>query len=183
MQQYYHYLGYGSHVPVLLTCLHLTKGPVLEMGAGFYSTALLSLYSGSRYCRTIESNFLWLEKVRSFFPVYSEPQLEHGHDMQWVESYNTAIIDDRLWEIALIDQEEAYRKESIRRLRRQSRLIILHDTENPTFENSLKDYRYYYDFKELYPYTSVASETDNLDWLKESLQWCANRSDLHGNIK
>jgi len=174
MQQYYRYLGYGSHVPVLLTCLHLTKGPVLELGAGFYSTALLSLYSESRYCRTIESNFSWLEKVRCFFPVYGEPSLERGHDMLWVESYQTAEIDDRFWEIALVDQEEIYRVESLARLRRQSRFIILHDTENPVFDEALKNFQYRYDFKELYPHTSVVSETDNLDWLKESLKWCEN---------
>jgi len=65
----------------------------------------------------------------------------------------------------------------VHQLRRQSRLVILHDTENPVFDDSLKDYRYRYDFKKLYPHTSVVSETDNLEWLKDCLKWCENRSD------
>jgi len=162
-------LAYGSHVLVLLPCLHWTQGPVLETGAGYYSTSLLSLYSQTRYCRTLESDRHWLEKVKSFFPS-SEVSENRGHEFRHVENYRDAVIDDRDWDIVFIDQgDHADRVETALRMKDKCRLVILHDTELGNLDSALDGYRYRYDLRTVFPHTSIASQVDDLGWLKDLL--------------
>ena len=163
-------LAYGSHVLALLPCLHWTQGPVLEVGAGYYSTSLLSLYSQSRYCRTLESDRHWLEKVRNFFPG-TDISENKGHEFLHVENYRDAIMDDRDWDIVFIDQgDHADRVETALRMKGKSRLVILHDTERVNLDSALNGYRYRYDLRTVFPHTSIASQVDDLGWLKDLLK-------------
>ena len=169
MMSKHHNLPYGSHVLVLLPCLQLTDGPVLELGGGVYSTSLLSLYSQSRFCRTIETNMFWYEKIRSFFPPSSEITGLRGHEILYAEDYETALTSDHRWEIILIDQEASCRTESIKRLKDCCRIMIIHDTERPSLEEAMQDFRYRLDVRTVLPNTSIVSNTDDLHWLKEQL--------------
>ena len=162
-------LPYGSHVLVLLPCLQLTDGPVLELGGGIYSTSLLSLYSQSRFCRTIETNMFWYEKIRSFFPLSPDITDRRGHEILHAKDYENALISDRCWEIALVDQEASCRVKSIKRLKDCCRIMIIHDTERPSLDEVMQDFRYKLDVRKVLPNTSIVSDTDDLHWLKEQL--------------
>ena len=170
MKSTHQHLAYGSHVLALLPCLHWTQGAVLELGAGYYSTSLLSLYSQSRYCRTMESDRHWLEKVKTFFPASCELSENRGHEFQYVENYRDAVMEDRNWDIVFIDQgDHASRVETASRMKDKSRLVILHDTEHADLDAALNGYRYRHDLRSIYPHTSIASQTDDLGWLKDFL--------------
>ena len=165
------HLGYGSHIVTLLPCIHWTQGPILEVGAGYYSTALISLYSHTRYCRTMESDRLWLEKVRNFFPVFCDLSKDIGHDFQHVNDYRDAVMEDRAWDIVFIDQGDYHsRAETAQRMKDKSRLVIMHDTEIEGLNTALDGYRYRYDLKSILPYTSIGSQVDDLSWLAEILK-------------
>ena len=165
------HLAYGSHSIALLPCLHWTQGPVLEVGAGCYSTSLLSLYSQSRYCRTMESDWHWLEKVKAFFPASCDLSENRGHEFQYVENYRDAVMEDRSWDIVFIDQgDHASRVETALRMKEKSRLVILHDTEHANLDSALNGYRYRYDLKTIFPHTGIASQVDDLGWLKDLLK-------------
>jgi len=162
-------LAYGSHILALLPCYHWTQGPILEVGAGYYSTSLLSLYSQTRYCRTLESDWHWLEKVRSFFPC-SDLSENRGHEFRHVENYRDAVMEDRDWDIVFIDQGDYdSRVETALRMKDKSRLVILHDTEREDLDSALNSYRYRYDLRSVFPHTSIASQVDDLGWLKDLL--------------
>ena len=164
-------LAYGSHFHALLPCLHWTQGPILEVGAGCYSTSLLSLYSQSRYCRTVESDWQWLEKVKNFFPASCDLTQDRGHEFQHVENYRDAVMEDRPWDIVFIDQgDHDSRVETALRMKDKSRLVIMHDTEHANLDAALNSYRYRYDLKAILPHTSIASQVDDLGWLKELLK-------------
>ena len=162
-------LPYGSHVLVLLPCLQLTDGPVLELGGGIYSTSLLSLYSQSRFCRTVETNSFWFQKIKAFFPVSPKITNQRGHEILHAESYHDAVIDDHNWDIVFIDQKASCRTESITRLKNRCRIMIVHDTERPALCESTLNFRYRLDVKKVLPNTSVLSDSDDLEWLKARL--------------
>ena len=48
---------WASHLPSLFSCLLATNGPVLEVGAGDWSTPLLR-----QYCKTAERKFVSIEE-------------------------------------------------------------------------------------------------------------------------
>ena len=170
MKTVIHHLGFGSHIIALLPCLHWTQGAVLEVGAGYYSTSLLSLYSQTRYCRTLESDWHWLEKARNFFP-YSDIAEDRGHEFRHVANYRDADMEDRPWDIVFIDQgDHGNRVETALRMKDKSRLVILHDTEHADLDAALNGYRYRYDQRTVLPHTSIASQVDDLTWLAEVLK-------------
>ena len=170
MKSTYHNLSWGSHVPVLLHCLHFTEGPVLEFGCGMYSTAILSMYSHLRYCLSMETNRDWHEKVKSFFPTNTTEGENRGHDILLVDDYRSAPVDDRNWSVVFVDQEESFRSESAQKIRYNSRIVVVHDTNSSWVSSALNGFRYRYDFRDTFPHTGIASETEDLSELVESLQ-------------
>jgi len=161
----YPILEWGSHLPVLLFCLQFTKGPVIECGGGIYSTALLHLYSQRRYCRTIETNPDWCNKIRDFFDT------RWNHEFVQVREYKEAIVDDLEWGVAFIDMEEPVDRVLLaEKLKHRTRLCIVHDTQRRDYSAALDRYRYKYTFTNVHPYTSVGSMTDSLEWLDAPLK-------------
>ncbi len=94
-------IGWHTHYPVLAACLALQPtGPVLEIGCGDWSTALLHMMCGAqgRQLVTIESDEAWLNKYR-----YME---RPWHHMLYAPDIDIArIIDDTAWGVAFVDHE------------------------------------------------------------------------------
>jgi len=119
----------------------------------------------------MESDRLWLEKVRNFFPVFCDLSKDIGHDFQHVNDYRDAVMEDRAWDIVFIDQGDYHsRAETAQRMKDKSRLVIMHDTEIEGLNTALDGYRYRYDLKSILPYTSIGSQVDDLSWLAEILK-------------
>ena len=158
----YPQLRYGSHVHVLLPCLNFTRGPVIEFGAGRYSTAILNLYAEVRYCRSLEKDRAWHATVTQFFA----PSL-----VQLVDEYEERYFNDRRWAVALVDH--AYvksRVETVKALQPISNIVIVHDTEREELVHAVDGFKYHFTFDKIKPYTSVGSDTDDLQWLIDCLQ-------------
>ena len=111
----------------------------------------------------------WYEKIRSFFPLSPEITDRRGHEILHVKDYESAIISDLCWEIALVDQEASCRIKSIKRLKNSCRIVIIHDTEHPTLDKAIQDFRYGLDVSGGLPNTNIVSDIDDLHWLKEQL--------------
>lgn len=58
--------GYATHLPLLIECVLRTTGPVLEMGAGSFSTPILHelVAKRGRLLLTVENNREWLDPFR-----------------------------------------------------------------------------------------------------------------------
>jgi hypothetical protein len=148
---------YGSHLPVLMAAIHRTRGAVLELGVGAFSTPYLHWA-----CAMAQRPLL---SVESFAPyaTWAKDYSRGLHVVMSVESFDAAPIEARSWDVALVDHSPSARRVvDIRRLADCCRFVILHDS-NGRYE---KDYgyasvyplfKYKYDFTGLEPSTTVLS--------------------------
>ena len=74
---------YSTFLPVLLAAVAQTGGPVLELGAGYYSTpALTALLSRThRFLTTFETDAAWLAEVRQVCPETEIHHYVHAPDL------------------------------------------------------------------------------------------------------
>ncbi len=164
----------GTHIPVLLACLHETTGPVLEFGVGCWSTPLVGLFAADgRYVRSVETNKLWHTlALKSHYGIDYCRKIHGGqHDIVQVETYDDVIISDRKWDVVFLDHlPPARRGVDAARLRDNCLLMVAHDSQHPdyeiksvfkTFKHRLTDYR-------RRPATTVASD-EPLDWLAKAI--------------
>jgi hypothetical protein len=107
-----------NHRPLLWLALELTKdskNPVAEFGAGYGSTPYLIEYckDANREFYSFDSNYEWALKWQSeFAESWLEPRL--------YQKYSVALIDQAPGE---------YRKESIKILKDDADIIVIHDAE------------------------------------------------------
>jgi hypothetical protein len=123
--------GWASHLPVLIRALELTDGPVLELGAGMFSTPLLHALCQNRYLRTLESD----SRFSDMFKKFRTP----NHDILLVEDWSDVDLDEE-WSVALVDQKPAEaRAPSIKQLTNVD-YVVIHDSNDPE-----------YDYESIYP--------------------------------
>ena len=149
---------YSSHIPILIKIFEMSKGPVLEMGSGIFSTPLL--------------HWLCLETKRKL--VTYENYVEHyemnkvfasdTHEIIFTNDWDSIKIDDTHWGMAFIDHEPTQRRViDIKRLKDNTDFVVVHDTEESHdsmfgyIENAFPLFKYRYNYKRRRPYTSILS--------------------------
>ena len=125
--------GYGTHVTPLVTAVLRTKGDVLELGCGDFSTPILDAILGSlktnRVLYSTDGNLHWLKefsKLKAPFHKFRYvAALKNGEDPKlplpkWMK---------KQWSVVLIDQSPAQRRRyDIKRLRPLTEVFVIHDT-------------------------------------------------------
>lgn len=129
--------NYGSHLPVLVKAIYESKGPVLELGMGYFSSPVLHWLCADQGRELVsyetEKEFLWT--FRDFATL--------THRLERVTDWSK-IDTEKPWGLAFIDQHPGeQRKEDARRLASWARLVVLHDTEGRLDK--------YYHYSEIYP--------------------------------
>lgn len=152
---------WGSHIPILIKCLELTEGPVLELGMGASSTILLHAlcYAQDRLLVSYDNDGRFIEQLKNF--------KTSSHEIHFVEDW-TKIDIDKPWSVALVDHKPAIqRREEIKRLT-DTIFVVIHDSQDRADE--------FYGYEEIYPlfkyrydYTKFANQTTVL----------SNKHDLH----
>ncbi len=149
---------YATHREVLLAALWHTgvsRGAVLECGAGDFSTPLLHEVCAAqgRKLVTLETDPLWLLRFSSL----ASPDHELALVADW------AAPRPGPWDVAFVDCDPpAARGALMDVLVRSSRYVVAHDTEpaSVTMNNyRLERFKYRRDFIRLLPNTSVVSDT------------------------
>ncbi len=157
---------YGSHIPVLYQVLSKTKGDVLELGSGFFSTPWLHWICTlqKRNLVTMEDNRRW----HGWFSIYEGKY----HKVIRVRDWKDADIE-RMWDVVLVDHSPDFRrKEEAKRLANLAKYIIIHDS-NGKYDNVYRYSQIYPLFKYVRtwdksdPTTTVLSNFVNLDDLWE----------------
>ena len=162
---------FATHMPVLLACLRRTTGPVLELGSGWFSTPLVAAFATDRLVRTVETNHEWYDRI-SRVCTY-QPITRHRHQIVFVPDYNDAPIDDQEWSVVLLDHEPPPRRGvDALRLRARCQLMIGHDSEHPDYGYgpAFDTFKYRFTFSSVFPWTTVVSDTDPLDWIADALR-------------
>lgn len=149
-------LDYGSHLPILYLALTKTEDKCVEFGSGLSSTPLLQ-----DYCRDKNRNFITYE-----------------NDKEWAEKTGSVYTDNffkELGEIDLLFVDSApgeQRKDLINHYRKETKVIVLHDTEVGAqgiygIRELLKSFKYRLDYCPVgMPATSVLSDKiDVTKWI------------------
>lgn len=154
----------GSHLPILLRVLRITTGPVLELGAGLFSTPILHALCqiDNRKLVTYENSpefFGWVEQYRTPF-----------HDVYKVDDWDQVDLSTVNWSVALVDHSpNEHRGKELARLT-HAEYVVAHDT-NRSWENKYNYriayplYKYQRKYQDEHPNTSVLSNIHPLDAL------------------
>jgi len=162
---------YSTHIGVAAACALASRGPILELGAGFYSTPLLHaicLMCG-RNLVTVDSDSRWLER----FGRYAGP-----HHLLEVSNQPSDWAARLRWGFALIDNGQHERACCLSALAKNAELIAAHDTQAPQesygYEPTLSGFTHRFDYRAeelrsgrgLVPWTTVVSNCRELAWLE-----------------
>jgi len=152
---------YATHLPLLAACVANSGGPVLELGCGLYSTPVLHALCLGRRLVSVESNAEWYERFKHL-----------NTDQHRVVLSKEVPELPSPWSVVLVDQHPVKtRAPSILRLREKTTLFVCHDTEHRLYEYEpvLSTFKYRVEWQRYAPWTSVVSDTIELDWLRSLL--------------
>ncbi len=155
-------LKYGSHLPVLMAAVQNTRGDILELGCGTFSTPYLHAV-----CVIEKRRVLTLDNDRRWLDYFTKDYTSEKHHFELITNWGRAKIDQK-WDVVLVDHAPAERRiVEIKRLAQLAKYIIIHDS-NGRYE---KDYhysriyplfRYQLDYTKSQPSTTVLSNFTRL---------------------
>jgi len=148
----------GSHLPVLMKLVASTKGPILELGSGTYSTPYLhwACLPSKRPLVTYETNPEWWPFTQQFQADF--------HTVGLVNEWASLDLS-RLWSIAFVDHD-GVRSDSVRKLR-HAEYVVCHDTENKGarrwgLTGVGRWFHWQWEYAVVRPYTTVFSNVHDL---------------------
>lgn len=151
----------ATHIPMLVKVFELTKGDVLELGSGYFSTSLLRwlCQMARRKLISYESSNYWYQKVMRFPAPF--------HKVVKIEDWDKAKIE-RHWEMVFVDHSPDERRwVDIKRLANHAEYIVIHDSnfsaaKNYGYEKIWGLFKYHYEYTKLNPNTAVVSNFHNI---------------------
>lgn len=153
---------YGSHYPILAAAVARTAGPVLELGAGDWSTPMLHYMCKAmgRHLDTCDSDPKWLDR-------FGEYRSEH-HQLINMHSNWVALVNVVRFGVAFVDSAPGEgRVQWIERLKDRTHFIVAHDSErdhgtgaNYMYERVTPLFKYVSEFRRFRPYTLVLSNVE-----------------------
>lgn len=152
-------IRYATHLPVLMEAIRRTKGDVLELGAGTFSTPYLhwELQRQGRKLLTIESDRKWSWFCQQY---YDTPLHRH----LWVKSWDDSKeAINKKWDVVLVDHSPSERRiVEITLLAKKAKYIVIHDAEpkgerHYHYSKIYPLFKYRYNFTEASPNVTVLS--------------------------
>lgn len=157
---------YGSHYPILAAVVAKATGPVLELGAGHWSTPMLHYM-----CRSMNRDLVTIDNQDSWAAQFKNYNTGRHTIMHLLDPQNWAPVpvDKWLhWGVAFVDcaPGEA-RHELIRRLHGHADFIVAHDSErdyntgaNYMYEKVTPLFKYVSEWRRYRPYTLILSNVE-----------------------
>ncbi len=140
---------YGSHLPVLLKIVPKTKGDVLELGTGTFSTPVLHYL-----CVLAKRHLVSYDNDKEWLNIWGRYQCEY-HDIKFVNNWDEAKIEKK-WDVALVDHSPDFRRvKEIKRLANLAKYIVIHDA-NGRWERNY----YYSTIYPLFKYKKIWDKDD-----------------------
>ncbi len=149
--------AWGSHIPLLIKIFEMSKGSVLELGTGIFSTPLLHML-----CMDKNRMLVSYDNDKGYIDLHKE-FVSDMHQIKFVEDWDKADIENKKWGMVLIDHApEERRIFEVRRLVNSAEFIIIHDS-NGRFNNRYHYrqiyplFKYRYEYGKMMPHTTVLS--------------------------
>jgi hypothetical protein len=120
---------YATHQPVLYEAVMRSSGPVLELGSGEGSTALLHILCGQqqRELLTLDNDPTWLGRYEARF---QSPSHDFGLVEDWHGVLHSDSVSGRRWGVAFIDSSPwESRTLALRLLRNTTMFAVIHDVD------------------------------------------------------
>lgn len=156
----------STHFPMLIKTLQLTTGPVLEMGAGIFSTPLLHWLCSNtkRKLTTIENYKHYLDFANKFRTDWHEVRfIDPNIQFQPEGEYSVVFIDHS-------PKKPRTRGDDALLFKGKADFIVLHDAgesghKKYGYDQLYSQFKYRYDWNEEWPSTTVLSDTvDVTEW-------------------
>ena len=152
-------MRYSTFLPMLLEAMSRTKGDVLELGAGVFSTPLLHWLCEKQHRQllTIENDPGWYKFVKRYLRSDYHRILQVGN---WDDADKYI---DKQWDVVLIDHSPSERRiEEIRKLANKAKYLVVHDSEawkekNYHYSKIYDLFKYRYNFDQADHQTAVLS--------------------------
>jgi hypothetical protein len=146
----------ATHVPLLVRVFDISKGDVLEIGTGYFSTLVLHwlAHITKRKVYSYENRDYWYQRALKLKSPY--------HEIVKVSSWDELPVN-RHWGLVFIDHSpEARRHIEVERFAKSADYIVMHDTQPEDdamyqFGKIWHLFKYRYDWKNAKPWASVVS--------------------------
>lgn len=149
--------AWASHLPILIKVMAISKGPVLEMGIGLFSTPLLHWL-----CLDSKRLLISYENDKRFYDsnqAFASPL----HQIHYVTNWDEADIEHTHWGLAFIDHAPPERRHiDVARLAKTADYIVIHDSQRHLeqyfhYKEIYGLFKYKYVYRKVKPHTSVLS--------------------------
>jgi len=155
---------WATHLSPLVAAVVNTKGPVMELGCGHYSTPILHTlcFPSKRKLLSIESNQKW---ISSF--IYLESDWHKFLYVPQVSGWDSVGENER-WAVVFVDHAPAGRRKiDIQRLRNNVDIFVVHDSETIhdniyDMEHILSSFKYRYNYVIYKTQTTLVSDIINV---------------------
>lgn len=151
----------ATHLPLLMRVFDISKGDVMEMGTGYFSTLVLHWLSTMHERKVVsyESNPRWINRAKKQESPFQEVRFVENWDM---------VPTDRRWGLIFIDHGPNSRRHiDIARFANLADYIVVHDTEPEAdqhyhYSRVWPLFRFKKDYTKLKPNTTVVSNVFDL---------------------
>ena len=170
--------GYATHLPAVVAAFVRTKGPVLEVGSGWFSTPVLRDLAEltKREVLSIEESVRWAQEGTDSLPgsMY--------HSLRWRRSYAGSKEFQKSWGLVILDNNGAeQREELLRTLRGKAKVVVVHEALPRPMKAALREWKYGVWLWHLQPWSS-AIVSDTIDVREWGLQGALPMQDETGRI-
>ena len=153
-----------THIPMLLKTVQMTEGPILELGAGLYSTPLLHWL-----CAETGRELWTYDSVEEYYEFARRFQ-SRNHRIRFTKDFKE-LDTKKQWSVVFVDHwPEKQRGLDTIKLKDNAEYIVLHDSEEEEkhgYEKAWEHFKYRYDWKFCTPHTTVLSNFNDLSELYE----------------
>lgn len=157
--------NWGSHLPMLIKAFLHTKGPVLELGCGDFSTPVLHELCAyfQRSLLSADSDLSWIDNFKdlenSWHKFIYIPVFETKKNSK-LELWNSIPLQD--WGMIFVDHAPIRRRvDDIARFKDHAQIIVVHDYEKIDKE-IFNEFKYKYVYERYVSQTILISNVINL---------------------
>jgi len=148
---------------MLVKCVQRVDKPVLELGAGLFSTPLLHWL-----CKEQGVKLVTYENVEEYYK-FSKSFQSREHRIRLTDDWSKVENNGTFWGVVFIDHAPAERRHiDAIRFADKADIVIIHDSDEREiyqYDNVYPHFKYRYDWTACRPYTTVLSNFNNLKWI------------------
>ena len=148
--------AWTTHMPLLMRIVNLTNKPILELGAGLFSTPLLHWM-----CQEKNIKLVTYENIEEYLN-FSKSFQSRNHSVRLIKDWNE-VKAKRDWGVVFIDHDGDRAKSAIEF--KDADYVILHDSESEKhygYEKVWSHFKYRYDWTVVKPWTTVLSNKHDI---------------------